>query len=95
MDIESRVREALQKLDLIDLEIRFLNNRGTRVLVSVISPGFVEMDEGERQELVWGKLLDELGDYDSRRVEFVFTDTPKEIDQAKAEVNAAETEANA
>ena len=39
--------------------------------------------------MVWGKLLDELPDRESRMVEFVYTDAPSEI----AEANAAESEA--
>ncbi len=94
MDIKMKVKQVLEQLDLADLEVRILENRGSRVLVAVISPAFEEMDEADRQELVWGKLLDELGDYESRRVEFVFTDTPKEIEEAIAEANAAAAAAN-
>jgi acid stress-induced BolA-like protein IbaG/YrbA len=93
MDIKTKVQKVLEGLDLADLEVRILDNRGTRVLVAVISPEFENMDEGDRQELVWGKLLDELGDEDSRRVEFVFTDTPSEIEQAIAEASTAAEEA--
>ncbi len=89
MDIKERVKKVLEGLDLADLQVRILENRGTRVLVSVVSSSFEEIDEGHRQRMVWGRLINELGDYDSRRVEFVFTDSPSEI----AEANAEETEA--
>ena len=84
MDLKERVKQVLEGLDLADLEVKILENRGTRVLVSVISTSFEDMDEGDRQSLVWGKLIDDLGDYPSRRVEFVFTDSPREIAEAKA-----------
>ncbi len=42
------------------------------------------MEEGDRQRLVWGKLLDELPDRDSRMVEFVYTDSPSEVAEAEA-----------
>jgi acid stress-induced BolA-like protein IbaG/YrbA len=93
MDLKEKVKKVLEELDLADLEVRILENRGTRVLVAVISPAFESMDEGERQEMVWGKLLDDLPDHESRRVEFVFTDTPRELAEAKAAANEAEAEA--
>jgi acid stress-induced BolA-like protein IbaG/YrbA len=87
MDIKERVKKALEGLDLADLQVKILENRGTRVLVSVISSSFEEIDEAHRQRMVWGKLMKELGDYDSRRVEFVFTDSPSEIAEASPEVS--------
>ena len=85
MDIKEKVKKVLETLDLADLEVKILENRGTRVLVAVISPSFDEMDEGVRQEMVWGKLLDNLPDHESRRVEFVFTDSPREMAEADEE----------
>ncbi len=89
MDLKAEVRRIFEGLDLADAEIDFLPNRGTRVLVSLISPAFESMEDWERQELVWGALLDGLGDYESRWVEFVFTDTPGEVAEAIAQANAA------
>ncbi len=89
MDLKAEVRRIFEGLDLVDAEIKFLDSRGGRVLVSLISPSFDTMNEGDRQELVLGALYDGLGDYESRWVEFVFTDTPAEVAEAIAQANAA------
>ena len=68
--------------------MKILENRGTRVLAAVISPAFEAMDKYDRQTLVWGKLLDDLGDEDSRRVEFVYTATPGELEASVAGAKA-------
>jgi acid stress-induced BolA-like protein IbaG/YrbA len=90
MDNKAKVKMVLEGLDLGDIEVRILENRGTRVLAAITSPSFEGMNEAERQALVWGKLIDDLGDYESRRVEFVFTDTPRELAEAISESNANE-----
>ena len=73
----SESKKCWKVLDLDDPEVNILDNRGTKVLASVVSPSFDTMDEAERQSMVWGRLIDELGDHDSRWVEFVFTDSPR------------------
>ena len=41
------------------------------------------MPDGDRQHLVWGKLLDELTDREQEWVEFVFTKAPSELDPSR------------
>lgn len=82
MDFKERVKRVLEGIDVADPEVQILENRGTRILASVVSPSYETMDEGDRQSMVWGRLIDELGDYDSRRVEFVYTDSPSEVAEA-------------
>jgi hypothetical protein len=82
MDFKERVRKVLEGLEVEDPKVSILDTRGSKVLASVVSPSFETMDEGERQALVWGRLIDELGDYDSRWVEFVYTDSPTEVAEA-------------
>src|SRR4051812_30946209 len=81
--IKAKVKKALEGMDLVDPVVKILENRGSRVLASVVSPSFEAMDEADRQSMVWGRLIDELGDHDSRLVEFVYTDSPLEIAGAK------------
>jgi hypothetical protein len=48
------------------------------VLVSVVSPTFEGMDEGDRQEIVWQRVLDDFEAADQKRIEFIYTDAPSE-----------------
>ena len=52
---ENESRSALEGMDIVDPKVRILENRGTRVLASVVSPSFETMDEADRQSLVWGR----------------------------------------
>ena len=76
MVTKEKVKRILEQLDIIDPIVTIIDQPGVRILVQVVSPSFESMDEGERQSLVWGKLLDNLPDHESRWVEVVFTDSP-------------------
>jgi hypothetical protein len=84
MLLEEKVKKLLESLEIVDPEVRILKHYGLRILAQVVSPSFETMDEGDRQTLVWGKLLDDLPDRESRMVEFVYTDSPSEIAEAEA-----------
>lgn len=86
MKLEEKVKRLLEGLDLAAPRIKILDHHGLKILAQVVSPSFETMDEGDRQRLVWGKLLDELPDRESRMVEFVYTDSPSEIEQEEAKV---------
>jgi hypothetical protein len=45
----------------------------------VISPMFEGMDEGERQAIVWGRVLDTFPIEERKRIEFIYTDAPSEV----------------
>jgi len=49
-----------------------------RLVARVIAYRFERLDEAQRQAEIYGVLLDELKPHELRRVEFVFTDTPRE-----------------
>lgn len=52
----------------------------TKVLVYVVSPTFEGMDEGDRQEIVWERVLEDFAPDDQRKIEFIYTDAPSEVD---------------
>ena len=52
-----------------------------KILAFVVSPTFEGMDEAERQEIVWGGVMDTFGEDDQRRIEFIYTDAPSEVDR--------------
>lgn len=49
-----------------------------RFTAHVVSPQFEGVDEGERQYLVWKRVLDRLGSAASVAVEFIYTYSPGE-----------------
>ncbi len=88
MDFEQRVVQALKGLNLIDPEIKIFESHGSRILASVVSPSFDKMEDADRQSMIWGQLIDELGEYDSRQVGYVITSTPQEVAESIASVNS-------
>ena len=89
MDMKEKVRKILEQLEVDDPQVKILEESGAGILAQVVSSSFQGMDDWKRQRLVWSKLLDDLGDDQSRWVEFVFTDSPAEV----AASNSAEHEA--
>jgi acid stress-induced BolA-like protein IbaG/YrbA len=87
MDIKEKIKQVLLSLDIVDPEVIFLDEYGYRVVAVVISSSFQGMPDGDRQHMVWGKLLDELTEREQGWVEFVFTKAPSEIDRSKLGVN--------
>jgi acid stress-induced BolA-like protein IbaG/YrbA len=82
MNMKEKVKKILQDLPLSHLEVEIEPEFGPRVVAVVISDEFERMDEGERQCIVWKKLLDELDPYEQTWVEFVHTMAPSELEPA-------------
>lgn len=87
MDIKEKIKNVLERLDVAEPEVKILDEFGYRVVAVVISKTFEGMSDGDRQHLVWGKLLDELTDREQEWVEFVFTKAPSELDSSKTPVS--------
>ena len=62
-----------------------------RALVFVVSPTFEGMDDGHRQLLVWGKLLEDFTPEERSEVEFVSTRAPSELKANDLRCNHFET----
>jgi hypothetical protein len=73
-----RLRRSLDG-SLEDLDVSARPGDFSRVLVFVVSPTFEGMDEGDRQEIVWRHVLDDLEPADRKRIEFIYTDAPSEV----------------
>jgi acid stress-induced BolA-like protein IbaG/YrbA len=80
--LEEKVKNVLGKLELRNLEVEIEPNTGFKVVAVVTSDDFETMDEGERQQLVWVRLLEELDSYEQTLVEFVHTMAPSEREAA-------------
>jgi hypothetical protein len=82
MTIQEKVKKALEELPLAGLAVEIEPDSGFRVVAVVTSNDFESMDEGERQHMVWKKLLERQDDYEQTLVEFVHTMAPSEIEPA-------------
>lgn len=51
-----------------------------KLFVSVISPTFEELDEGERQVIAWDHVLRNFGEDVADEIEFIYTEAPSEIE---------------
>jgi acid stress-induced BolA-like protein IbaG/YrbA len=78
MKLKDKIKSALEQLDLPGLKVEIEPDNGHKVIAIVTASQFESMDEGERQHLVWRKLLDELDPYEQTLVEFVHTMAPSE-----------------
>ena len=92
MDIKEKVKNILERLDIAEPEVKILDEFGYRVVALVVSKSFEGMPDGDRQHLVWGKLLDELTDREQEWVEFVFTKAPSELASSGTTARAPVTE---
>lgn len=85
---EERLRNVLEKVEgVADV---FIGREGSDFMAVVVSPAFEGKEEHERQNEVWGLLLDNLTDAEHAQVRFVFTNTPEEKAQAEREALAGE-----
>ena len=82
MGLKQKIKKILEDLPLPGLEVEIEPDSGPRVVAMVTSASFENMDEGERQHLVWRKLLDDLDPDEQRFVEFVHTMAPSEYEAA-------------
>ncbi len=81
--IETRLKHLFEgKLE--SPRIRVFSDQPWKVLVQIVSSTFEGLDEGERQALVWQVLLDELAEFDRRRIEFIYTDAPSDLEDTDA-----------
>ncbi|HZW30628.1 MAG TPA: hypothetical protein VFF52_07980 [Isosphaeraceae bacterium] len=88
MTFPEKLTAALKELEtedqLKDLKVEVIPSGGYRFVVIVTSPSFEDIPDYIRQEMVWGKVLERLDNYEQRSVEFI--DTPSPSDE-QAEVD--------
>jgi acid stress-induced BolA-like protein IbaG/YrbA len=87
MDHKDKVKRILEHLEVETPEVHIERGHGYRIVAEVVSPSFEMMSEGERQRLVWSKLLDELDDDEQRAIDTVFTNSPSEHQEVMAGSN--------
>ena len=77
------LERTLQQLPLRELSVR-VEGRPGHLVAEVSSPDFREQNEAVRQQKVWEFLVNTLTDEQRDQVEFVFTVTPEETQEAAA-----------
>ncbi|MFO0602097.1 MAG: hypothetical protein U0324_02930 [Polyangiales bacterium] len=83
MMTEQELKDTLQKLPLRVASVR-IEGRPGHLVAQVVSPDFKDQDESVRQQTIWEFLMSELTDDQRVQVEFVFTFTPEEAQEAAA-----------
>lgn len=81
---------VLEKLALDSPRVRAFDAPGSAysVMAQVVSPDYELMDEADRQAMVWRLIHKELTTDEQRRVEFVYTDAPSELEDGGHEQQA-------
>ena len=92
MDIKEKIKNVLMDLDVADPEVKMLDEYGYRAVAVLVSKTFEGMPDGDRQHLVWRKLLEDLTDREQEWVEFVFTKAPSELGPAGKKLMELEPE---
>jgi acid stress-induced BolA-like protein IbaG/YrbA len=84
---EEQLAEALTKLPFKTARVA-VHPDGRRLIAVVVSPAFEQLDEAERQRLVWNHLHQHFDLRELARIEFVFTNTPQEDAEVEDAVGA-------
>lgn len=82
MVTEAQLKAILDRLPVEEPIVR-VEREGLSLIASVTTPTFTPLDEADRQEMVWGYLLEQLGDGGVDHIEFVFTNAPGEAEAAE------------
>ena len=80
----SRLQPVLDSIPLDEKTVEILNPNAFRCLVAIVSPDFENMNEADRQSLVWGHLIKSFSWEELSQIEFIFTDSPAERLAAEA-----------
>jgi acid stress-induced BolA-like protein IbaG/YrbA len=74
--LESTLRSLPVNVEQVKIE-----GRPGHWVAEVVSPDFAALEEVDRQNMVWGHLIEKLTDSQRMQVEFVFTMAPGESDE--------------
>ncbi len=84
MDLKVKVKQVLERLEVESPQVNIEPGNSYRAVFEVVSPSFEAMSEGERQRLVWSKILDELDGNEQEVIDTVFTNSPREHEDVMA-----------
>lgn len=86
---EQELADALRRLPLSSPPEVSVTRAPYRFIAIVISPDYEDMDEGERQRMVWHLLHAKFPLHELRVIEMVLTDSPSEVAQFASATAAA------
>ncbi len=95
MDAREKVKRVLEQLEVESPQVNIEPGNRYRAVFEVVSPSFERMSEGERQRLVWSKILDELDGNEQEVIDTVFTNSPSEHDEVMTGSNPPSANAEA
>jgi hypothetical protein len=78
-EFEEKLKKSLEGY-LQSPDISAIPGDLTTVLGVIVSPSFEGLDEGERQEIVWDRVLKTFNEDERRQVEFLYTNAPSEVE---------------
>lgn len=78
--LHEKLEATLRKLPINDPKVRVFPSDSYHLMAQIVSDSYEQMDEAERQRMVWNLIHRSLDDHEQRRVEFVYTDAPSELD---------------
>jgi acid stress-induced BolA-like protein IbaG/YrbA len=76
---EQELADALRSLPLTNAPEVSITRAGWRFIAIVISPDYEDMDEFERQRMVYHLLHEKFPLHELRSIEMVLTDSPSEV----------------
>lgn len=88
-----RLRQGLKE-SLLRPEVSATRGNLFKILAFVVSPTFEGMDEAERQAIVWGNVFDTFTEDEQRRIEFIYTDAPSELESQVEPGSASALQSN-
>lgn len=74
-----KLRTSLEGI-LDNPEVDAIRGEFTKVMGVVVSPSFEGMNEAQRQAVVWDRVFKTFEPADVKRIEFIYTDAPSELD---------------
>lgn len=80
-----KLKTVLSNLPVKIDGVRVAPSNSYLVVAWIVSPSYETMDEAERQAMVWNHIHRALDDNEQRRVEFVYTDAPSELESTESQ----------
>ena len=68
-----------------EMTLKVRKNDRYLYFVQIVSPLFEDLDEADRQSLVWERILSGLDTSEWKTIEFIYTDAPSEIEPDESE----------
>ena len=82
--LKDKLRRSLEGV-IPEMTLKVKKNDRYRYFVQIVSPLFEELDEADRQSLVWERILADFDSSEWKTIEFIYTDSPSELEPVATE----------